>query len=89
MDEKIPVNELKPIEKVSRVYSGKPGCMCGCRGKYWPKTQNDTHTANDKKMIKKIYKLFTENMANLITYNTTGCNFVSYDLPTKKYVIYF
>lgn len=20
--------------KISRVYSGKPGCMCGCKGKY-------------------------------------------------------
>lgn len=22
------------FENVARVYSGKPGCMCGCRGKY-------------------------------------------------------
>lgn len=22
------------ITKVKRVYSGKPGCMCGCNGKY-------------------------------------------------------
>ncbi len=22
------------IDKVARVYSGKIGCMCGCRGKY-------------------------------------------------------
>ncbi len=21
-------------ENIERVYSGKPGCMCGCRGKY-------------------------------------------------------
>lgn len=23
------------IDKVNRVYSGKPGCMCGCNGKYF------------------------------------------------------
>ena len=22
------------ISKVSKVYSGRPGCMCGCRGKW-------------------------------------------------------
>jgi hypothetical protein len=22
------------LANVERVYSGKPGCMCGCRGKY-------------------------------------------------------
>lgn len=22
------------IENINRIYSGKPGCMCGCRGNY-------------------------------------------------------
>lgn len=30
----IPVGELK-VEDVAVVYSGRPGCGCGCRGKYW------------------------------------------------------
>lgn len=37
--EATPVN-VKPItqvteQEVGKVYSGKPGCGCGCRGKYW------------------------------------------------------
>lgn len=23
------------IDEVEKVYSGKPGCACGCLGKYW------------------------------------------------------
>ena len=31
-----------PIDPATivRVYSGKPGCGCGCRGKYWTDARN-------------------------------------------------
>lgn len=29
-----------PFEKIARVYSGKPGCGCGCRGTYWEDARN-------------------------------------------------
>ena len=37
-----PLAMLKP-EDVDRVYSGRPGCGCGCRGKY---TDHDSKTFN-------------------------------------------
>lgn len=27
-------------ESIVRVYSGKPGCGCGCRGTYWDDARN-------------------------------------------------
>lgn len=29
------IKKLDWVKHVARVYSGKPGCMCGCNGKYW------------------------------------------------------
>lgn len=36
MEDKIKV----PVEKIRRVYRGRPGCGCGCRGKYWNDVRN-------------------------------------------------
>lgn len=38
-------------ERVARVYSGRPGCGCGCKGKYW----------SDARNIKRVVRLMKEN----------------------------
>jgi hypothetical protein len=38
------------IKQVQEVYSGKPGCACGCRGKYY----------TDGKMIEKVVGIINE-----------------------------
>lgn len=32
-------NPIK-VEDIAKVYSGKPGCGCGCKGKYWTDERN-------------------------------------------------
>lgn len=34
------------VEEIDFVYSGKPGCGCGCRGKYWTDQRNIKRIAN-------------------------------------------
>lgn len=62
------------LEQIKEVYSGKPGCACGCRGKYYPCTEEmakekgyiteqDRLDKKDgfrknKKMIKRVYAIF-------------------------------
>lgn len=35
-----PLTEPINPETVYRVYTGKPGCGCGCRGTYWEDARN-------------------------------------------------
>ena len=35
-----PITEPVNPESIYRVYSGKPGCGCGCRGTYWEDARN-------------------------------------------------
>jgi hypothetical protein len=53
---------------VLTVYSGKPGCMCGCNGKYFITAQNRAAAARDRgyeyeddqvneKMVRKVIRL--------------------------------
>jgi len=78
--------QLPSFEKIERVYSGKPGCMCGCNGNYWPENSNDTPTSKDTKAFKRIYNILQQNIQQVTN------NEYWYELiisPTRKYVIYF
>lgn len=79
MSSKINVT-LKPIEKVVQVYSGRPGCMCGCQGTYW----------EDKKAIKRIYNVMAKNSNNVYSYNDAIDHFACLDYsPNRSYVVYY
>lgn len=39
-----------PVEQIVRVYRGRPGCGCGCRGKYW----------EDQRNIRRVVKMMNE-----------------------------
>lgn len=43
--------------QIIRVYSGRPGCGCGCRGRYWPNEEKAAPTANDQRQIERIKKI--------------------------------
>jgi hypothetical protein len=70
MSDKIILNEIQPIEYVKQAYSGKPGCACGCRGKYYFANVKDVEDwrldYKDQKKnslgIRRIYRLFQENL---------------------------
>lgn len=69
------------IEEVEKVYSGKPGCACGCRGKYW----------ESGPMVKRIVKMFNEFPAGA-TQDLKGnwAELTNDASPSQRvYVIYF
>jgi hypothetical protein len=49
-EERVLLTAPVELKQVVRVYSGKPGCGCGCRGKYW----------ESGPMLKKVLKLVQE-----------------------------
>ena len=46
------------VEDIGKVYSGRPGCCCGCRGKYW----------DDLRNIKRIVKTINANPISTANY---------------------
>jgi len=51
MSEKIFLTASIDVTKVASVYSGRPGCCCGCRGKHTHATGHatqDYHVVNDR-----------------------------------------
>lgn len=65
------------VDLIGRVYSGKPGCMCGCNGKYYEQGP----------MVKKVLNRL-RNDPNLMVQD----NYILYIdhklRPTRNYVIY-
>lgn len=90
MAEKIQVI-LQSIEKVVRVYSGHPGCACGCQGTYWPENDDVPLTANDKRAIKRIYNVFqSANPISVYSYTGAEDHFVRLDVSaTRTYTMYY
>lgn len=54
-EKKDPEIDVSTIDyaKIDRVYSGKPGCMCGCRGTYSSNKGQITRVINKMKAIEK------------------------------------
>lgn len=81
---------IKPISEVKRVYSGKPGCMCGCNGNYWPEDRNAEPSEKDKKTFNRIYKIFQKNPDLVFTYPNSKDEFVFCDFSDSRiYVMYY
>lgn len=72
---KVLVNKLQRFEDVEKVYSGRPGCACGCRGNY---TQ---HIAT----MKKIYNKFKAGRKQGLVYSWKDSikEFIAMDNPTN------
>lgn len=83
-------------DKILSVYSGKPGCMCGCRGKHY---YNPTHREEASKkrgyavedgeisprMIKRVLGIL-QKTSSQVEY---GARWISSDVGGRRYVIYF
>jgi hypothetical protein len=90
MAKKISINSLKPISEVVRVYSGKPGCACGCRGKYYPKKRDAQPTAKDCMMITRVYRLFEENLNHVTSWEGSEDELIVLDISDNRtYTIYY
>jgi len=65
------------LENVKTVYSGKPGCMCGCRGKY-------TTPEQSARSVKLIFNRVMNNPKHKVE---DAIAFV--ETATRNLVVYF
>lgn len=85
---KIPVTALRNVSEIKRVYSGRPGCACGCRGTYWP--SSDQISNKDRSMFKRVNGIFQANLASAYTYEEYKDQFVALDVSVNRtYTIYY
>lgn len=66
------------IDKIDSIYSGKPGCMCGCRGKYHESELSKKRVLNN--MIKYVEQNHLEVKAEF--------PHIYIDDPEKNYCVY-
>ena len=95
------VKPITDINKVMSVYSGKPGCMCGCRGKYtYASSHQEDASANrgykvaDNEVNDKVVKLMVNKINQLISSgNYTEAKesqaYVFVDTGDRYYAAYF
>ena len=65
------------LSNVARTYSGKPGCMCGCKGKYSEAGESD-------RSVKIIYNKVMNNPAHVI-----DGSHAYVQTATRNLVVYF
>lgn len=68
---RIALTETIDPERIYCVYSGKPGCGCGCRGTYW----------EDDRNIRRIVKKINERIGS-----GAGVQLNADDSPFRYYV---
>lgn len=88
---------MMELGKVMKVYSGKPGCMCGCNGRYrvasaHVKTAGETrgyeYDADDinDRSVKIIFNKIMKDPGHKFD---ADANCVYLDTPSRKLVAYF
>lgn len=85
------------IENIMNVYSGKPGCACGCRGKYYSASQYKAIADKDRgyddkekpsdMMVKKVVNLI--NLATVEQIEFVTEEYVSVEIEGRSYCAYF
>jgi hypothetical protein len=80
------------IDQVARVYSGRPGCGCGCRGKYYPSIEGAEPTSHERAMMTRILRQVQANPTGAtdgIIYSETNRNYWVYlkDVATKPVAV--
>ena len=90
------------IEDVKRVYSGKPGCMCGCRGTYRsPSTvtlaelsaakgyEAEPKEINDRQ-VRKVVAILNKELADCRAENVEATEDYTYlEVDGRAYCAYF
>jgi hypothetical protein len=74
------------LANVEKVYSGKPGCMCGCRGKYsYAQGRGDgKYDVVNERSVKILFNKIMNNPARKVEDNVA---FV--ETATRNLVVYF
>ena len=77
---------MNTLANVEKVYSGKPGCMCGCRGKYSyaPGCGDGKYDVVNERSVKL---LFNKVMTHPDVKTEPGYAFV--DTGSRNLVVYF
>jgi hypothetical protein len=65
------------LANVEKVYSGKMGCMCGCRGKY-------TEPTDSARSVKILFNKVMNNPARKVE-----GNYAYVETATRNLVVYF
>lgn len=94
MDKTLAGVKIDP-KRVTAVYYGKPGCACGCRGKYAfasiaESVKSGDHTANDRSVRRIVSNV--QRMLDNPPEGMTGENldaFLWIETPVKAYTVYF
>jgi hypothetical protein len=77
MDKAMSIQDIT-LDHVTRAYRGKPGCACGCKGKYYEPGAN-------RAMVAKVLRTI---QANEEIARSVG-NWVEARVGGKVYVVYF
>lgn len=75
------------IEKVARVYSGKIGCMCGCKGKY-SYNEGVAHEDWQGKVNVRTVRMFTKQVLAHPNVKFEG-NFAYFEEAGRIKVVFF
>lgn len=73
------------LDKVVRVYSGRPGCMCGCKGRYQEGMAGKRMLTNMKAFAGTEVGLYEE----IVGEDLDGNRFISLESETRNYTVYF
>ncbi len=68
-------------DEISRVYSGTPGCCCGCRGKY---TEVADPTRGAKSAVTQILNIMNKHLATVVEEG----DHLFLDLGSRWYIAY-
>lgn len=91
-------NETKfTLENIRSVYSGKPGCCCGCLGKHYYASKHVAEASKDRgyevtpdevsdKMIKKVFNLISAVPSEQRDWDGS---YVAIDTGSRTYIAYF
>lgn len=78
-----PLNQPINYLEVSSVYSGKPGCCCGCRGKHYYYSSNGSN-----KMIRSVVNKVNKSPKSVAAYWDNQLSHYFLELPNRWYVVY-
>jgi hypothetical protein len=83
------------INSIMSVYSGRPGCACGCRGKHTYKPElkevageNRGYPVHDDECSSRTVKMIVNKMNTLNPNLEQEHNHYSIELPNRLYIAY-
>lgn len=75
--------------QIVRAYSGKIGCMCGCKGKYYTSVAGGTHSTVNPGMVTRILRTIQAAPPEEIEVDVEpDCVFIAWNKGGREYVAY-